>query len=371
MSVRTIFLMIRGSYQAGMATRMAREDLRKLVKEQREVVKRTEDMMRAANQWIFAGAAFVTFGSMMTKSFMKIMESSTAGRKALFDFSRRTRASMQRLSEAFSPIMAQVLDVVSGFMELVTINPVLRAVAVGVMLVAGPLLLLAGIAILTTGGVNALAVAYKLLKNRSIEATVATKAFTPALTQFSTGTYVAASNTRTLTTSMTGLAVAVGRALAGFTMAYSIVSLLQTKFGTINSAIIALTAVIIGMAIALWSGAGAMSVLTFGLAAIAGIGAATAAASQFPVPSYQTGTSFVKQGGMAMLHGGEEIISARESRATSLVEKGREQRSTSNQMSKSTTTVNVAISTVNTKSNFDDVQEKIGIAIKEALDNKV
>lgn len=368
MSVRTIFLMIRGSYQAGMATRMARQDLKKLSNAQREIVRRTEDMMRAANQWIFAGAAFTTFGTMMTKSLMKIMELSGTGQRALMNFSRRTQQSMQRLSEAFSPIMGDILNIVAGFMELITINPVLRAIAVGVMLIVGPLLTLSGVALLASGGVKVLSAGLAVLSKRSLTAAAGTKVLTPTMLNFTSGTYIASIGTKTLTASMTGLAIAAGRALAVFTIVYSVMSFLQSKFGTINAALITLTGTVIILGIALWKTAAAMSVLTWGAAAIAGIGAV--ALAQQSMQSYHSGTAFVRKGGMAMLSGGEEIISARESRTTSLIERETHREIERGPM-RSSTTITIPINQVNTRANVDDVQEVIGRAIKDAVDNKV
>ena len=54
---------------AGMALRLARQDLRKLEKAQQAIIKRTEEMVQASYHWLFVGAAFMLLGGTITLLF--------------------------------------------------------------------------------------------------------------------------------------------------------------------------------------------------------------------------------------------------------------------------------------------------------------
>ena len=93
-------------------------------------------------------------------------------------------------------------------------------------------------------------------------------------------------------------------------------------------------------------------------------GAAAGTAMLASMPEYQMGTSFVKRGGWALVHGGEEIKSAREGKVTSRMER------TPSIIRRSSYYVPITIGTLHTKSDKENIVPMIKQALKEALEEK-
>ena len=155
-----------------------------------------------------------------------------------------------------------------------------------------------------------------------------------------------------------------------FAIGFSIVSTVATLFGKLPAIIAAVTIAVVALGYALWSAATAFSVLTLGAAAIAG-GAAIAGAMAASSPDehfgvYQMGTSFVRKGGIAVVHEGEEIKSARESRPTSRMGDG------GHQFRRTSTTFNLNVyGNLETKSDNETLMPAVRRVLKEELDKKV
>lgn len=374
MSVRSIFLVVRGSYQAGLALRMARGDLRELEKAQQAIVKRTEEMMRAANQWIFAGAAFTMFGTMITKTLMDIMNASTEGRRVLAQFTMVSQTTMQKLSQVLAPMLGMILQIVSAFMRFATINPIITWLIAGFLVVLAVVTTVGGVILVLGGAIMMAGTMTAMWHNKNIMLAGSLKVTQMQMTQYSGATQMVSQGSNAAAISVSNLAMAVGRAFAVFLLVYTVMSLLIGKFGLMPALIITLIGLFIALAIALWAGATAMSVLTLGAAAAVGVAAAVAASQSAPtpsMPSYSAGTSFVRQGGLALLHGGEEIKSARQATITSKQERGAGRQTMGGMGERSITTYNIPINTINTKSDIDDVDSVITRALKDKLDNKV
>lgn len=117
-------------------------------------------------------------------------------------------------------------------------------------------------------------------------------------------------------------AMLLGGALVAIVMALKI---MKTDLPFVITQYKALIARVIAATSALWAQAVAWAAAHPYLAAAvvaAGAGVAAFAAVQ-SAKTYQMGTAFVKKGGLAVVHTGEEIKSARESRVPSLLEKGK------------------------------------------------
>jgi len=93
-----------------------------------------------------------------------------------------------------------------------------------------------------------------------------------------------------------------------------------------------------------------------------GVGRAIVAIAVASMPEHQMGTSFVRQGGLARVHAGEEIISAREKQVQPRWEK--------REFNRSFWDVNVSIGDVHTKADEETMIPLIKRALKEGLDNK-
>lgn len=368
-NIRSILLVVRGSYQAGMALRMARTDIENLTKVQKQTIRASEEMVRVSHQILFAGAAFTVFGALVTRGLMKVMEASQEGRKALFNFSRSTTQSLRRISRALAPMMESFLKATAGIMEFISKSPLLSQVAAGVLMVAGPLLLLSGI-IVTIGGAGRMLIGVWLRKKAIADVlSVSVQKLTASITPYGLSAGAAVAPTQALSLSMGALVGILMRGMFYFTMVYTVANMINKAFGPLAGTIVGLTAVLAPFVALLWGGAAAMSVMTMGAAALAG--AAMIGTVVQSIPSYQAGTAFVRQGGLAMLHGGEEIKSARESRFISKIEKTTIQAAPSGPQTVGYYNIPITIDQLNTRADVEDLGMKIKRALKDALDNKV
>jgi len=153
-----------------------------------------------------------------------------------------------------------------------------------------------------------------------------------------------------------------GIILAVASMVYMIVSYLRDEFGLLPAVIAAVTMALIPLVVLLKTGATAMAIMTGGAAAIAGLAAVL---PLLTMPTHQVGTTFVRRTGLAYVHAGETIKSARESPDFGYLKTtGGPQRVTYN-------TVTVKIDTVHTKADIDDLDEKLRRAFKDYLEQKV
>jgi len=366
-SLRTIFLAIRGTYQAGNALKMAKTDMDKLQEAQKKVIVQTQEMVRQSYQWMFAGAAFLAFGGMVTKAAMNMMQSTRAGYREIKLFGLQTSQAFKQLAEVITPILSIILRLWTVILQGIVANPVLRLLVGGFIALAGPIMMVGGALLLFKSTLGMITGLLSLTTINTSMLTSATYAYNAAQLQMAAGGTLIIPTIEATNTAMVGLAITATKVLGIFLLVATVVGFLIQKFGLIPALIISLTGVVIALAVALWSGATAMSVLTFGAAALAGVGAAVAASKL--APTYQQGTSFVRQGGWAMLHGGEEIKSARESTYISKVEKSSVQ--TQGPQTMHHWNVPITIENLHTRAAKEDVYDEIRRALKDELDKKV
>lgn len=362
--MRTIFLAVRGTYQAGSAMRMLQSDVKKLTELQQIAIKRTEEMRQQANHWIFAGAAAITFGTMIGRSLMNIMQYSNAGRIALAQFGEKTTASMTRLSEAISPLLSLFLNVISTILELITANPVLLKVTSLILGLGTAIVIVAGVVMLMKGAIGVL---FPLLgiwgpTNMIVTGTL------DAVTGKTVGATIAVQGLNmSLKTIITTVSVVISAFMLLMNVASALDNILSGKGG--GADVGAIIGGILGGVAGFAVGGPAGAIVGAGLGSTAGgmIGGALK-----PMPAYQAGTSFVRKGGYALLHGGEEIQSAREKTVASRIEReANRQIMGGSGGATSYTNITIPIENLNTKANIDDMDRKLGRTLKDAMDNKV
>ncbi len=373
--LRSIMLAVRGSYQAGMAMRAARTDIQKLVKEQREAIRATQEMVQQSHQIIFAGAAFTVFGGLVTKGLMKLMESSQQGRQALFRFSQSTTESLRKISAALAPMFEHFLKLASGILEFVSASPLLSKIAAGLLLVAGPLLMLAGTIVLMGGSVKYLMSLWSMKAKIAEFLAQSINKLTATTQKYTQTTMSAFMPTKALTASVKGLdvaskslAVTLEQVVSVLMIALTVITALKNIVGGEGGLgdVFALAGTVIGGALGIPLGPA-------GILAGAAVGgmAGGMLGDVIQPPSYASGTSFVKQGGLAVLHGGEEIKSAREGRFLSKMEKTSNQTTPSGPQTVGYYNIPISVENLNTKADIDDIAVKIKRALKDALDMKV
>lgn len=337
---RTIWIALRAS---NYTTRAFNDTIRGLKKMQREQIK---FKMNAAKNIMAVGIMYIAFGAIAVGALGQVMAASKHGERVLSNFSKRAGKSLAKLGDALAKWIEPLLDLIAKVLEFAVAIPMFTEIAAAVMLAVTGFLLLKG-AILVVKGVMAM-----LGIQHLVNAAATTVHSQTLLTQFVPATIAAAGATVTLAAALQ--AVSLGLALG-----FGLVMAIGAAFGKLPAIIAGITIVIIALAVALWKAAGGLSVLTFGAAAIAG-GAAIATAIQASTPEYQMGTSFVRQGGLARVHAGEEIISARESKVESRWDTRAPHNRTVNE-------VTINMGDVHTKADEEELGPLIKRAIRDAM----
>lgn len=344
-STRTLFLLVRGVYM-GRPLKQMHEDITKSQKAQIKWINIAEKLKqkayRTAYGVMFEGVAFMSFGTMAVAALTKVMEKSREGAKTMWLFGRSIDRSLSRAGTALNKVLGPMLMNFANLLETITAN---EAACQGLMILAT----IASTMLIAYGAAKLLAAAFGFLFLKTGILTAVLKAFNITIAVSATTIQMAAAKLAIL--------------LAYASLVYMIVSYLKEQFGLLPAVIAAVCFALTPLVILLWKGAAAMSVLTWGMAAVAGLAGIMAVAGA--VGGFQQGTTFVRKTGLAYVHAGEVIKSARESPDFGYLKTtGGPQRVTYN-------TVTVKIDTVHTKADFDDLDEKLRRAFKDYLEQKV
>ena len=341
---RSIWITLRAANYTGQALNDASRGLNKV--QQAEV--------NLAKSSVQLGMMYVAMGAMAVQGMVSIMQMSERGKEVWEKFTQSISPSLERLADAFADILGEVLPFISALMNIITINPIVTRVVAGFVLFAATLMMAAGAGKALSGGLKLLGIQF------GVVGTSTTQAALPLDGKWTPSALRATLATHSLGAALKMMAIS---ALVGF----GVFVALEGVVGTLPASLFALAAAFAVLAVQMWMAAGAMSVLSWGAAAVAG-GAALAGAIAVATGAteYQMGTSFVKKGGLAVVHEGEEIKSARETRVKSRMEGIEAPR-----YAKTSWYVPITIGTVHTKSDKDTMVPLIKKALKEALDQKV
>lgn len=310
-------------------------------------------LMRRAQMLSQIGMMFIAMGAMASMALMSLVSKSRLGARMLSLFGRRVDKALGRIADTILPAVSAVLEVIAAILDIIAGSPALNLLVGGLVMIAGPALIIVGL-------FNILISQFMMLSTN----------ITAAMTTMWSFGIISGKTVVTidiLITKMFTLGVAIGTVTAGFTIALALVTTIGSVFGRTVGIIAGITIAIIGLAVAIAAlraaGGDISGLVMFGAALTAGgvMGAAFLATQE-----YQMGTAYVRKGGLAILHGGEEIKSARESKATSKVERERERgpRRTMNY-------IPITIQNVHTTADKDTLHREIKKALKEGLAQKV
>lgn len=339
---RTIWISLRA---VNYTTRAFQDTITSLNKTQQAQIRFA---LNAKRNMMAVGMMYIAFGGIAMQTLGQIMSMSKYGEQVLTGFGESVGKSLGKLGETMARILKPFLDIIAKILEMAMAIPLFKEFASVVMIVGTVILFTAGMVKVFSGALG-------ILKIQHMASVLMTRSHQGALTAWIPTVHTATGATISLSTALMAV-------FAGFSMGFGIVMAIYSAFGKLPAIIAAVTTAVIALAVALWSAAGGLSVLTFGAAAVAG-GAAIAGAIAASQPEYQMGTSFVRKGGLAWVDEGEEIRSARESKVKPRWEETREYK-------KSVTTINISMGDVNTKADVEDMVPTIKRALKDALDNK-
>jgi len=339
LGMRTIWIALRAVNYTDYAFRAAIRNLDKLKQKEMEQILLQRQLASAT---IRMGLMYATMGSMILSALFYMSKFSTEGSQFMSVFQQKTESALGAIGEQVLRILQPALKLIMRLLDMIAENEALAQFIAILGITIGTILLVAGAAKVLMG-----AILY--LKTVFMAGSVANSAYT---------------------ISLFGMKIALDAVVASamkimiiFILFYEITSFLVENFG-VMPALILMVAVAVGiLAIALWKAAIAMSVLTWGAAAIIGIGAALAAwhIGQQQV-GYQMGTRFVPHTGLALVHEGEIIYNPSTGRPTGFAP---ESTPTIHQ-----TEIKIEIGEVHTKADFDDLDIKIRRALRDALREK-
>lgn len=281
--MRTIYVAIRGMNYTDRATRQVGRNIDYLVRKQQQ-------MRQAAVGLIAGGIMWMALSAMATMAIYKIIEKSSEGRRAIRLFSRSSERMLRSLGTAFLKVMGPAITMLTKLFDTIAnLNPVVLQVMAA--------FIMGGLALLTYKGLSmALTGALEYLRAGHAMTALATNQTT--LTQ-----YGCATSTLTLGAAFKVLSASLGKAVMFFTVFMMLGQILGSEGSKWAAVITVIATAVAVLAIFLWKGAIALSVLTFGLAAAAGLGAIAAMGT----PSYQYGTRMVQRTGPAIVHAGDVI----------------------------------------------------------------
>jgi len=335
LGMRTIWIALRAINYTDYAFNAAIRNLSEL---QKKEIEQYVMQKRLASATIRTGMMYAVMGGMILGSLFYIMKFSREGSQFMSSFQQKTERALGRVGEAFFKIMKPTLELIASILDAIAENRALARFVAILGITIGTVLLFSGSLMILRGALG------QLKSMFAINAILA-KSYSNSMVQAK------------LTTD--ALVASTMRMMILFLIFYQITSFLIENFGVMPALIIMVAATVAILAVMLWKAATAMSVLTFGIAAIAGIGAAIAAYTQMgELAGYQLGTRFVPYTGLALVHEGEIIYNPSTGRPTGIGE---------SRPVTSKTEITISIGEVHTKSDIDDLDERIRVALREAL----
>jgi len=342
---RTIWITLRAS---NYTTRAFEDTIRGLKKMQRDQLR---FRMNAAKNMFAVGTMYLAFGTIAVGVLGAVMNSSRLGQRVMENFGKRVGKSMAKLGDALASILAPILEITANILEMAMTIPFFKELVAIVLILGTAFLLAKGVTMMFSSALT-------MLHISQVASTITTKVQAQTLlTKFVPATKASTVATYSLGQSLMFVA-------AGFTAAFGAVFMVYQIFGKMPAIILGVVIALVALLVVVLALA---NVLTLGGATMlavagAGVGGAIGAMAVASMPEHQMGTSFVRQGGLARVHAGEEIISAREKQVQPRWEK--------REFKKSFWDVNVSIGDVHTKADEETMIPMIKRALKESLDNK-
>jgi hypothetical protein len=310
--------------------------------------------MDASKNILAVGTMYVAMGFIATMVISKIMAQSELGKQVLADFGSSVGKSLGRLGESLARILTPLLNVVATILELATSTPIVRELLAIFLILGTTILLVAGVVKMFTGAIGILTTMWG---SHNIGATGG------QMTLSAYGAVAAGVTPPVLT-----LGAALAMVAASLTVGVALFTVLNSIMGPLPAALFAVAAAFAVLAVQLWLAAGAMSVLSWGAAAVAG-GAALAGAIAIATgvgtqsPEYQTGTRMFTKTGMGVFHKGE-IAYNPENKLPTQVNRDLEGKGTSLRQD---VTIDLSGSTIQTKADKEELLPMIKRGLRDVV----
>lgn len=289
--MRTIWVALRAVNYSRPAFSQATSQVKALQAWQQRLMNQQKQMERQSRMMIGVGLMYSVMGAMVGFAIGKMISMSREGSQYMEKFSQVAGKAAAEIGKALFDTLKPALDVVLSLLRIISENKALATMIGHLMILVSTMLVVQGISKILGG------VWMRMGMQALITGQVGLKGLVKGLFEVN----IAANGLLATTMKLFGIFYvffAVSTALA------------DALGGPLQAAIvmlIPLLAVLVGM---LWAGATAVSIISVGVAAAAGIAGMVAA--QQSIPEFQTGTRFAQRTQPALVHAGEKITPARD-----------------------------------------------------------
>ena len=336
--MRSIWVALRAVNYSRPAFDQATSQVKALKAWQEKLIKHQQQVYQQSRMMIGVGLMYVAMGAMVAFAIQKMIAMSVAGSQYMDRFNQIAGKAAANIGTQLLKTLKPVLDILTGFMKLVAENKALARFIANMMVMATVFLLLNGTMKLVTG-------AMKLMGLQSVYTGIQLK--------------ITAQGVQIANLSFKSLIATLNMALFLFTIIYSIADMLYEAFGhNLPATIAALIPIVIALGVAMWFVAGAVAVITVGVAAVAAGVALWSLQRQISgmTPNYQSGTRFIQRTTPAVVHAGEAVV-----RAQDVDERFGRPSTTINDVK-----IDLSGSTIHTKADVEELMPTIKRAIREA-----
>jgi len=336
------------------AFRSALGNLDKLTAAEKKHLNNLLAMKDAARMNVAVGMLYAAMAGMMAQSLFSFISTTEVGAEYMSEFTSTLNEAKIALADTFFETLRPVLDVIKTFLELLRDNAPLRIVVM----------------LLTLGATAALGLygAYKLLLGIK-EGIAAARALNIWLSEHQ---LILAKKQIASNTALTASSITLGTALAyvgasaafGFAVFYALRGIL----GDLPAMLIAVAIALIPLVVMLWKASVAVSILTAGIATIAGLaalGGALGMMNMAGIANFQMGTRSAPYTGPTMVHRGEVIYNPATERPTGIAAELRRGAGPSVTHQK----IEIDIENLHTEAPYDEIDEKIGKTLRRKMRN--
>lgn len=352
LGMKTIWISLRAMNYTDRAFRAAIGNLDGLNKAEKKHLNNLLKMKDAARMNVAAGMLYAAMAGMMAQSLFGLISTTQVGAEYMSEFTATLDEAKIALADTFFETLRPVLDVLKTFLELLRDNAPLRYVVMLLALGATAALGLYGSYKLLLGIKEGIAAA------RALNIWLSEHQLILAKKQLASNTALTASSI----TLGTALMYVAASAALGFTVFFGLRGIL----GDLPAMLIAVAVALIPLVVMLWKASVATSILTAGIATIAGLaalGGALGMMNMAGIGNFQMGTRSAPYTGPMMVHRGEVIYNPETERPTGIAAELRRGAGPSVTHQK----IEIGIEHLHTEAPFDEVDEKMGRVLRRKM----
>lgn len=339
LSLRTVWITLRAINYTTQAFSAISRDIGTLIKSEKKLIEHTNAMRAAALKFISAGIMFSVLGIQLGNTMFSLASSTAQGAAAISQLNANFAMTKQSIGAAIFSILQtiHVFDALNYILNTIRSNQVLAYLVGGFALIATALAIVAGGILLLKGALLAFVTVSKISYTWNL---------------------LNAYSLKYLDISLKSVLGSIGLAIGAFMALYAI----GKQFGPWVALIVGALSL---LAIAWFHVAIAEALGTAGISAvIGGVAVGTVAGIAAGYGIFETGTRSVARTGPALVHKGEIVYNPASRRPTQIAN---DLEGTNQVSGGRTTNIPIVIENVNTKADFDDLDEQLRKGLKRTM----